>query len=221
MPPPTFDKLYRPFKDSIFDTVRVPASGKAEVYAFRELRWPDGSMKRHGIDTNMTQHGCLGYPRYFDLIHLSLAFGASATPADIRAVLNHLYMRLHFGLCNYQTRVRIHEASGSAFSPIVYINDGLAGDYLSPGRPLREEITDYAKLSEQIEARLKAMAEEGRWLHYYQPIVQKQAIRIDSTTQFEADVTVEAPELSAPLDFKLMLCGLDYRPRHDKPKEEE
>lgn len=210
------DKLYRPFKDSIFDTVRVPVTGHVVDYPFRDCRqWEDGTPKRHGIDTNMTQCGQLGYPRYFDLVHWALAFGATAVPADIRAVLNNLRMNLHFGGCDIREKVRIHRAAGSSFDPIVYINDGLAGDYLTPGRPLRDEITDYAKVCEQIEARLKAMAADGQWLHYYQPIVKKQAIRIDSHTLFEVDVVVEAPKLSAPLDFKIMLRGLDYRVKHE------
>lgn len=221
---PVAPPLYRPFKDSIFDTCKAVPNQKLETRLFQNHRYfPDGSPKRLGIDTNLGLDGQLGYPRFFDLVHWMLVFEEFQCPADVRAVLMNLNLELHFGECSYrsESRERIYQTVGSAFQPILQISDGLTGDWLSPGRPLRVEVTDYDKLMEYFESVLKVMGEEGKWTHYYCPIVQKQAIRIESTTAFCVHADLDAPPLQGPVQFKVMLRGLDYRPVRTERKKAE
>lgn len=203
----------RPYKDTIFDTMRVkPGSEKVSERLFQDMhKFPDGTQKRPGIDTNMTQHGCLGYPRFFDLVHWMVVVEEFATPKDVRTLLANLRLELHFGECSYRERLRVYETVGSAFQPIVMITDGLAYDWLSPGRPLRTLVTEYDKLMEYFEGLLKIAGDEGKWTHFYCPIVSKVAIRIESTTAFCVHADVYPEDLSAPVQFKVMLRGLDYR----------
>lgn len=215
---------YRPFKDTLFDTFRARPNERQQVRLFQNHRaFPDGSSKRHGIDTNMNQDGQLGYPCFFDLVHWMLVFEEFQRPADVRALLMNLHLELHFGECSYrsESRERIYQTVGSTFQPMLQLSDGFTGDWLSPGRPLRAEITDYDAMCEHIEAVLKVMGEEGKWTHYYCAIVQKQAIRIESTTRFCVHADLDASPLSGPVQFKVHLRGLDYKPVPQEQKTEE
>lgn len=206
----------RPYKDVIFDTMRVKPGVEESVRLFQDNRkFPDGTPKRAGIDTNMALSGQLGYPRFFDLVHWMIVVEEFASPKDVRTLLANLKLELHFGECHWRGAadpcVPIYKTVGSAFQPIVMITDGLAYDWLSPGRPLRTLVTDYDKLMEYFEGLLKIMAERGEWTHFYCPIVSKTAIRIESVTAFCVHADVYTSELSGPVTFKVMLRGLDYR----------
>jgi hypothetical protein len=205
---------YRPVKDSLFDTFRARPNEKQETKLFINSRtFPDGTPKRRGLDTNMSLDGQLGYPRFFDLVHWMLVFEEFQCPADVRAVLSNLRLRLHFGEClwRHESHLSIYETVGSAFAPLMQISDGLAGDWLSPGRPLRAEIGDYSKIMEQFESVLKEMGEEGKWTHYYCAIVKEKAVRIEATTLFCVHANLDAVPLTGPVQFKVMLRGLDYK----------
>jgi len=205
--------VLRLVKDSIFDTLKVRSNEAQQARLFINHRtFPDGSPKRDGVDTNMVYDGQVGYPRMFDLVHWMLVFEDFQRPEDVRAVLRNLRLRLHFGLCGTRHEVRVHEAVGSAFMPIVFLTAGLAVNYLSPGKALRAEIDDYTKVAEQCESTLRQMADEGRWTHYYGTLAHKTAIRIESTTGFCVHADLDAVQLAGPVQLKVMLRGIDYRP---------
>lgn len=206
---------HTPVKDPLFDTLLVPASGKARDELFWRFAFPDGTRKREGVDWNMTQCGQLGTPVFFDLVLWDLVFEEWADPKDIPAILAGLRLRLALGMD--EASPPLTEAHGSEFWPALSLT---GSDFLQPhqvpyhAKPvaaLVNEEKNIDKLCRALCEQLRDLAKAGLWTHFTRGIALRRAFRFESTTAFRVVADCDAGPLRGPARLKVLLRGVKYR----------
>jgi len=182
------------YKGILFDTLRIRPFGTVKENLFEDIqKFPDGEPKTAGLHTNLSQYGCLGAPRAFQVFHWGVAFEGWQSSRDIRSVLGNLRLRLVFG-----GDTTMEESALSAFPPALFVTDGIAS----------RQIED-----EQAIACLKVISEGGIWTNYLRCIssVKGTSLFIDSTTSFRVEAQMLPWDLDGPVSLKVMLTGLDLK----------
>jgi hypothetical protein len=204
---PPSSHILKPSVQPLFDTFLIPLCGKAQdTNLFNDrTKFPDGRQKSHNVDTNMPQSGQLGYPLEFDLVALTIGF-ATASAEDIKNVLGALKIALYVG-----QNVQLLAATGSEFSPVIAITDGVSVDNLVPLRKRIGESDNFETIRTAIMKHVEEASEKGLWRTYMMRIAP-QPYRLDSVTSFRVEASCDAGPLSGEVRMKVALRGIKYSP---------